>query len=87
MTVTEIEAMDRATLVATWTDVLRAPVPKGLSKALMRPLARDRDPEHGNLAACQRGPKPRSASRRIRARGQRAKVCNRAGVCCANGTA
>jgi len=38
MTVAEIEAMDRATLVATWTDVLRAPVPKGLSKALMRRL-------------------------------------------------
>lgn len=36
MTVAEIEAMDRAALVAAWIELLRTPVPKGLSKALMR---------------------------------------------------
>lgn len=36
MTVAEIEAMDRAALVAAWFKIFRTPVPKGLSKALMR---------------------------------------------------
>jgi hypothetical protein len=36
MTVAEIETMDRGALVAAWSEVIRAPVPKGLSKALMR---------------------------------------------------
>ncbi|MDU8912245.1 DUF2924 domain-containing protein [Aestuariicoccus sp. MJ-SS9] len=36
MTVAEIEAMDRAALVTAWTKIFRTPVPKGLSKALMR---------------------------------------------------
>lgn len=36
MTVAEIEAMDRAALIAAWSEVFRSPVPKGLSKALMR---------------------------------------------------
>jgi hypothetical protein len=36
MTVAEIEAMDRAALVAAWSEVIRTPVPKGLSKTLMR---------------------------------------------------
>lgn len=36
MMVTEIETMDRAALVAAWREVFRTPVPKGLSKALMR---------------------------------------------------
>ncbi|MEQ6248954.1 DUF2924 domain-containing protein [Sulfitobacter sp. HNIBRBA3233] len=36
MTVTDIETMDRATLIDTWSALLRTPVPKGLSKALMR---------------------------------------------------
>ena len=36
MTVAEIEAMDRAVLVAAWSDLFRTPVPKGLSKSLMR---------------------------------------------------
>ncbi|QFT71765.1 DUF2924 domain-containing protein [Ruegeria sp. THAF33] len=36
MTVAEIEAMDRAALVTAWSEVFRTPVPKGLSKALMR---------------------------------------------------
>ena len=36
MTVAEIEAMDRGALVAAWREVFRTPVPKGLSKALMR---------------------------------------------------
>jgi hypothetical protein len=36
MTIAEIEAMDRAALVAAWSEVIRTPVPKGLSKTLMR---------------------------------------------------
>ena len=36
MTVAEIEAMDRAALVAAWSEIFHTPVPKGLSKALMR---------------------------------------------------
>ncbi len=36
MTVAEIETMDRAALVAAWSAICRTPVPKGLSKALMR---------------------------------------------------
>jgi hypothetical protein len=36
MTVAEIEAMDREALVTAWSEVFRTPVPKGLSKALMR---------------------------------------------------
>lgn len=36
MTVAEIEPMDRAALVAAWRAVFCTPVPKGLSKALMR---------------------------------------------------
>ena len=36
MTVGEIETMDRVALVAAWREVFRTPVPKGLSKALMR---------------------------------------------------
>ena len=36
MTVVEIEVMDRAALVAAWTQIFRTPVPKGLSKTLMR---------------------------------------------------
>jgi hypothetical protein len=36
MTVAEIETMDRAALVAAWSKLVRTPVPKGLSKALMR---------------------------------------------------
>jgi hypothetical protein len=36
VTVAEIEAMDRAALVAAWSEVFHTPVPKGLSKALMR---------------------------------------------------
>ena len=36
MTVAEIEGMDRAALVAAWSDIFRTPVPKGLSKVLMR---------------------------------------------------
>jgi hypothetical protein len=36
MTIAEIETMDRAALVAAWSEVFRAPVPKGPSKALMR---------------------------------------------------
>lgn len=36
MTVAEIETMDRAALVAAWSEIFRAPAPKGLSKALMR---------------------------------------------------
>jgi hypothetical protein len=36
MTVAEIEIMDRAALVAAWSQVFRTSVPKGLSKALMR---------------------------------------------------
>jgi len=36
MTVGEIETMDRVALVDAWREVFRTPVPKGLSKALMR---------------------------------------------------
>lgn len=36
MTVAEIEGMDRAALIAAWSDIFRTPVPKGLSKVLMR---------------------------------------------------
>lgn len=36
MMVAEIEAMDRTALVAAWCEVFRTPVPKGLSKALIR---------------------------------------------------
>lgn len=36
MTIAEIETMDRAALVAAWLEIFRTPVPKGLSKALMR---------------------------------------------------
>jgi hypothetical protein len=34
--VADIETLDRAALVAAWSEVFRTPVPKGLSKALMR---------------------------------------------------
>ncbi len=34
--VTEIEAMDRAALLATWVQVFDAPVPKGLSQPFLR---------------------------------------------------
>ena len=36
MSVVEIEAMDRAGLVAAWSEVFSTPVPKGLSRTLMR---------------------------------------------------
>jgi hypothetical protein len=36
MTVAEIATMDRVALVAAWREAFRTPVPKGLSKALMR---------------------------------------------------
>ena len=36
MTIVEIEAMDRAALITAWSKTFRTPVPKGLSKALMR---------------------------------------------------
>jgi len=36
MTIAQIEAMDRAALVAAWSKTFRTPVPKSLSKALMR---------------------------------------------------
>ncbi len=35
-TVTEIEAMDRAALIAAWSDLLRCDVPKGLSQPFLR---------------------------------------------------
>lgn len=34
--VTEIEAMDRAALIAAWDNIVKAPVPKGLSKPFLR---------------------------------------------------
>ncbi|WP_108861219.1 DUF2924 domain-containing protein [Ruegeria sp. Alg231-54] len=36
MTVAEIEGMDRAALTAAWSDIFRTPVPRGLSKVLLR---------------------------------------------------
>ena len=36
MTVAELEALDRVALIKAWSDVLRTPVPKGLSKAMIR---------------------------------------------------
>ena len=36
MTLAELEAMDRAALIAAWSRLLRTPVPKSLSKGLMR---------------------------------------------------
>ena len=36
MTVAELETMDRVALIKTWSDVLRTPIPKGLSKAMIR---------------------------------------------------
>ncbi len=36
MTVDEIEAMDRAALIATWTEVFNAPIPKHLSQTFLR---------------------------------------------------
>lgn len=36
MTIAELETIDRAALIAAWTSCFRKPVPKGLSKALMR---------------------------------------------------
>lgn len=36
MTVAEIEIMDRSALIAAWTMIFRTPVPKGLSKAMIR---------------------------------------------------
>jgi len=36
MTVAEVETMDRAALVSAWSELFRTPVPKGLSKAMMR---------------------------------------------------
>jgi len=35
-TVAEIEAMDRAALMAAWSDLFRSPVPKGLSQSFLR---------------------------------------------------
>lgn len=35
-TVAEIEAMDRAALIAAWDNIFNAPVPKGLSKPFLR---------------------------------------------------
>ena len=34
--VAEIEAMDRAALMAAWSDLFRSPVPKGLSQSFLR---------------------------------------------------
>jgi len=36
LSVAEIEAMDRAALIATWADLFRSPVPKGLSQSFLR---------------------------------------------------
>ena len=36
MTVAELEALDRVALIKAWSDVLRTPVPKGLSKSMIR---------------------------------------------------
>jgi hypothetical protein len=36
MTVAEIETMDRAALIAAWSKIMKSPVPKGLSKTLIR---------------------------------------------------
>jgi hypothetical protein len=35
-TVAEVEAMDRAALMAAWSDLFRSPVPKGLSQSFLR---------------------------------------------------
>ena len=35
-TVADIEAMDRAALMAAWSDLFRSPVPKGLSRSFLR---------------------------------------------------
>lgn len=35
-TVADIEAMDRAALMAAWSDLFRSPVPKGLSQSFLR---------------------------------------------------
>ncbi|CUJ87211.1 hypothetical protein RUE5091_00578 [Ruegeria denitrificans] len=35
-TISEIEAMDRAALIATWTTLFGPPVPKGLSQSFLR---------------------------------------------------
>ena len=34
--VADIEAMDRAALMAAWSDLFRSPVPKGLSRSFLR---------------------------------------------------
>ncbi|SDJ20305.1 DUF2924 domain-containing protein [Lutimaribacter saemankumensis] len=34
--VSDLEHMDRAALIAAWTDIVRKPVPKGLSKPFLR---------------------------------------------------
>lgn len=36
ITVAEIEAMDRAALIAAWAEVFATPVPKGLSGPFLR---------------------------------------------------
>ncbi len=80
MTVAEIESMDRAALVVAWCEVLRTPVPKGLSKALMAVSTRQtrrRRParQHRNVNIVDQLRDPRVTD------------CNRVQNCCANGTA
>ncbi len=36
LTVTEVEAMDRAALMTAWSDLFQSPVPKGLSQPFLR---------------------------------------------------
>lgn len=38
MKVAYLETMDRAALISTWSETIKTPVPKGLSKTLMRRL-------------------------------------------------
>ena len=70
MTIDDLETMDRAALVAAWSDLVGTPVPKGLSQTLIRRILATevQARQHGGLparvkAALRRGGGQRKSSR------------------------
>ena len=86
--VADLETMDRAALIAAWTELFGTPAPKGLSQAFLRRfLATEIQTRRlGGLPAS--GPEASLTRRRQRRRRPpAARRSSPAGGCCGNGTA
>ncbi len=83
--VAEIEAMDRAALVAAWSDLFLGPAPKGLSQSFLRRFLAF-EVQARRLGGCPKGFWLISTSRSVANQKFNIQVLSQAGDCCANGT-